>query len=115
MANSPYQIHSHARPGDLLERENSTHRNTSELLSTIASWVDRLDKELKARPLAREMNRQREEIEELGLSSDSEGYSTREEAEELRSRLSAFEEMFAKHIRESSENASEADNDGSGG
>jgi hypothetical protein len=100
-----------AAPGELLHQEFGTCDTRDDLLKAIAVWVDRLDAELRAIPVNREIEDQRRMIEELtaAFSTQSEGYYSGPEAAELAERLSSIEERLEATIRGSSATDGEGD------
>lgn len=93
-------------PGELNWRESHSLYGKSSLSSSINAWVGRLKEELLAIPVYRQVDEQRQSLEEmLKRLQDVEDVSfTREEAEELKAELDKLREQMIEHIKASAEN-----------
>jgi hypothetical protein len=104
-------IHVFAIPGEILKNEHRVLDERSSLLSAVREWVKRIEAELRAIPLARKVAEQEEQLADLTakFADMSDGFFSAAEAEELRSRLDAFEQRFAESIRQNTDDHEEAD------
>lgn len=105
------EIVAEASPGEFYFTEPLTFDTPAAMVVGIHDWVDRIESELQARPVNRELQRQQQEIEGLiqQFQQMPEQYFTRDEAEDVRARLDALEERLAENIRQNVENERQAE------
>jgi hypothetical protein len=86
--------------------ENIRVGSWSDLLESISEWEVYVREEMKAAPLAREIDRNARELEKLleSYATLDESYFTREEAADLAQRLDELERRMAEQIRLATDN-----------
>lgn len=91
-------------PGEVNDKETSRVRGFAQLIQKILEWVQRIQEDLAASPQARQLQEQRQLIDDMLKQIDendsSDKFFTREEAQEWKQRLDDFEKMFNAHIAE---------------
>lgn len=99
-----------ASPGDFLKEEEFGVEESKDIIREISGWVDRVAGEIKALPEQRQIEEQRQLLEQLTAQFEeaSEGGFTKVEAEALRGRLDELEERLTGSIRSHIENQKEA-------
>ncbi len=96
-------------PGEFVERGSRTVESVSQLLSAVEAWMGFLGAEMRALPLVRELEDRRREIEEIlaEVQDVTDEPFSREEGEELRTRLEALEEDWRQRSGDDDEEVQE--------
>jgi hypothetical protein len=104
-----YDIKLSTRPGEMAVAENRRAYTWDGLIESIKQWELRVREEMKAAPLAREMEQNARELEQLlqSYATLDESYFSREEAADLAARLEELERRMAEHIHSSAANKQE--------
>jgi hypothetical protein len=95
-------------PGELRAVEKFTIPNASSVISQVGAWITRIHEELIATPIVRALEEQRSKVEELLAETAKipNDYFTKEEAEELKKKLSDLEkDLQDRVVSDTSENA----------
>ena len=107
--NSDFSIAVTVRPGEALHEEHFDVVGIPKMLEAIREWLGRIKAELRAIPLAREVERQRKHIDEMAaqLADQADQYLTREEADALRDRLTQLEDQLVAAANQATKDAEE--------
>ena len=98
------EIRGQVSPGAISQVEAYKVSYWQYLMDQVQQWVDRVREELSATPVAREFAAHARELEELIAkhAAIGDGYFTKEEAEQLRSRLDEIEAQLRQHLEQHS-------------
>lgn len=98
------------RPGLVTEHDTGRVTDWDDVVNEARAWRDRIASELKADPIGRQVDAQRQELEKLlgtvGKVEDT--YFTQEEAVSLRDKLDALEETLTEQIEKAAESETQA-------
>lgn len=93
-------------PGEIGNQERVMIEGKRGITDLLNDWLLRIKEELFSEPLKRELENQKAQIEEIirNLNKLDDGYFTKEEAEELKMKLSDLEKDLKKNIQEADQN-----------
>lgn len=98
-----YDISASECPGEFSESEHTSYPRKNQLLTAIGHWAQRIQTELRAIPIYREVEAHAKEIEALlqRFENVSDEYFSHEEAEKLRDKLDELEEKMRQNLEQS--------------
>lgn len=108
-SSNDYKIRITEAPGEINEKETNVVDSKYSLTSSIQQWLRRVKEELHAVPIVREVNEQKQKLEEIfdRLKDVEDVAFTREEAATLKAELDSLREQLIAQIQNSSSNKSE--------
>lgn len=100
-----------AAPGVTFQEQRLSVTNPGDLMNSVRAWVERIEEDLKARPLYRAIEEQHAELDALarGYEGLTEEFFSREEADELAGHLDDLMARMTEHIRATTEKQEDAD------
>ncbi len=98
-----------ASPGSVFKKERYDQIHSSKLSDHIKAWLSRLSNELASIPVQRQIEEQRQEIQQILTQLDDlpNEYFSKQEADVLRSRLDALEASLTDNLKETATNQRE--------
>lgn len=95
-----FVVSAHYSPGIIMNTEDNDFKKVSDFKDSIASWTERVNKELMDRPLNRKIEEKLKEIDEITarFADLPNEYFTRIEADEMKEKLDALEKDLLQRL-----------------
>lgn len=93
-------------PGDIGIQERVLIEGKNGVIELLGNWLRRIKEELFAEPIKREIENQKTQIEEIikNMNKLDDDFFTKDEAEELKNKLSSLEKDLKKNIQDTEQN-----------